>query len=216
MGKRNNMIPNGHFHKDWERFVKTWFNQPARKYRRKQTRIKKTRTVAPRPVKLLRPVVHCPTVRYHTKIRPGKGFTLAELKASGINRRLATTIGIAVDARRRNKSVESLQTNAQRLKEYKSKLILFPLNEKKPKSGEATQEEMKLATQVKGEIMPVRHQARVKAKARVISESEKKFSAYTTVRTARADARLVGIRAKRAKDAAENPDEVAKDKKPKK
>ena len=75
---------------------------------------------------------------------------------------------------------------------------------------------MKLATQVKGEIMPVRHQARVKAKARVISESEKKFSAYTTVRTARADARLVGIRAKRAKDAAENPDEVAKDKKPKK
>ena len=82
-------------------------------------------------MKLLRPVVHCPTVRYHTKIRPGKGFTLAELKASGINRRLATTIGIAVDARRRNKSVESLQTNAQRLKEYKSKLILFPLNEKK-------------------------------------------------------------------------------------
>ncbi|KAF3427917.1 hypothetical protein E2986_12452 [Frieseomelitta varia] len=216
MGKRNNMIPNGHFHKDWERFVHTWFNQPARKYRRKQTRIKKARDVAPRPVKLLRPVVHCPTVRYHTKIRPGKGFTLAELKASGISRRLATTIGIAVDARRRNKSVESLQTNAQRLKEYKSKLILFPLNEKKPKNGDATEEEMKLATQIKGEIMPVRHQTRVKAKARVISENEKKFSAYTTVRTARADARLVGIRAKRAKDAAENPDEVAKDKKPKK
>ena len=75
---------------------------------------------------------------------------------------------------------------------------------------------MKLAMQVKGEIMPVRHQARVKAKARVISENEKKFSAYTIVRTARADARLVGIRAKRAKDAAENPDEVAKDKKIKK
>ncbi|KAK9302187.1 hypothetical protein QLX08_005649 [Tetragonisca angustula] len=216
MGKRNNMIPNGHFHKDWERFVKTWFNQPARKYRRKQTRIKKTRAVAPRPVKLLRPVVHCPTVRYHTKIRPGKGFTLAELKASGLNKKFAKTIGIAVDPRRRNKSVESLQTNAQRLKEYKSKLILFPLNEKKPKSGDATQEEMKLAMQVKGEIMPVRHQARVKAKARVISENEKKFSAYTIVRTARADARLVGIRAKRAKDAAENPDEVAKDKKIKK
>lgn len=76
-------------------------------------------------------MVHCPTFRYHTKVRAGKGFTLAELKASGLNKRFARTIGIAVDPRRRNKSVESLQTNAQRLKEYKSKLILFPLNEKK-------------------------------------------------------------------------------------
>ncbi|KAK9302190.1 hypothetical protein QLX08_005652 [Tetragonisca angustula] len=64
--------------------------------------------------KLLRPVVHCPTVRYHTKIRPGKGFSLAEVKSSGINGRFATIIGIAVDARRRNKLVESLQTNSQR------------------------------------------------------------------------------------------------------
>ncbi|KAK1124356.1 60S ribosomal protein L13 [Melipona bicolor] len=215
MGKRNNMIPNGHFHKDWQRFVRTWFNQPARKYRRKQSRMKKARAVAPRPVKLLRPVVHCPTVRYHTKIRGGKGFTLEELKASGLNKRFAKTIGIAVDPRRRNKSVESLQTNAQRLKEYRSKLILFPLNEKKLKSGgDATEE--RLSTQIEGEIMSIRNQARIKAKARVISEDEKKFSAYTTLRKARADARLVGIRAKRAKDTAENPDEVAKDKKPKK
>jgi large subunit ribosomal protein L13e len=48
MGKRNNMIPNGHFHKDWQRFVKTWFNQPARKYRRRSNRIKKARVLAPR------------------------------------------------------------------------------------------------------------------------------------------------------------------------
>lgn len=49
MGKGNNMIPNGHFHKDWQRFVKTWFNQPARRHRRKQNRIKKAKAVAPRP-----------------------------------------------------------------------------------------------------------------------------------------------------------------------
>ncbi|XP_043263295.1 60S ribosomal protein L13 [Colletes gigas] len=219
MGKRNNMIPNGHFHKDWQRFVKTWFNQPARKYRRKQSRVKKARSLAPRPVKLLRPAVHCPTFRYHTKVRAGKGFTLAEIKASGLNKRFARTIGIAVDPRRRNKSIESLQTNAQRLKEYKSKLILFPLNEKKPKKGEATEEEMKVATQVTGEVMPIRHQAPLKAMAHVISKKEKKLCAYITIRKARADARLVGIRAKRAKEAAENPDDVtkvAKDKKPKK
>ena len=86
-----------------------------------------------RPVELLRPIVHCPTVRYHTKIRAGRGFTLAELRATGLNKRYAKTIGIAVDPRRRNKSVESLQKNSQRLKEYKAKLILFPLNEKKVK-----------------------------------------------------------------------------------
>ena len=38
---------------------------------------------------------------------------------------------------RRNKSVESLQENAQRLKEYKSKLILFPIHSKKPRKGDS-------------------------------------------------------------------------------
>lgn len=84
-----------------------------------------------RPVNLLRPIVHCPSFRYHTKVRAGRGFTLEELKASGLNKRFAKTIGISVDSRRRNKSVEALQTNAQRLKEYRAKLILFPVNEKK-------------------------------------------------------------------------------------
>jgi large subunit ribosomal protein L13e len=50
----------------------------------------------------------------------------------------AKTIGIAVDHRRRNKSVESLQVNAQRLKLYKSKLILLPRKLSKPKKGDAT------------------------------------------------------------------------------
>ncbi|KAK0175167.1 hypothetical protein PV327_008941 [Microctonus hyperodae] len=211
MGKRNNMIPNGHFHKDWQRFVKTWFNQPARKLRRRVNRVKKARAVAPRPVKALRPIIHCPTFRYHTKLRPGRGFTLAELKAAKINKNYAKTIGIAVDFRRRNKSLEAQQINAQRLKEYvNSKLILFPRNEKKPRKGDATAEELKVATQLKGDIMPIKQKAFVKAKARVITEEEKKFSAYVALRKARADARLVGIRAKRVKDAAENPDDVTK------
>lgn len=79
--KRNNMVPNGHFHKDWQNRVKTWFNQPMRKKRRRMTRIKKARTVAPRPVAgPLRPVVRCPTFKYNTKVRAGRGFTLEELK----------------------------------------------------------------------------------------------------------------------------------------
>ncbi|XP_066141775.1 large ribosomal subunit protein eL13 [Euwallacea fornicatus] len=209
--KGNNMIPNGHFHKDWQRFVKTWFNQPARKVRRHQNRVRKARAVAPRPAAgPLRPVVRCPTVRYHTKVRAGRGFTLRELKAAGLNPRFAKSIGIAVDPRRRNKSVESVQINTQRLKEYKSKLILFPVHQKaKLRSGEATEEERKVATQLTGEVLPIKQPA-IRSKARIPTEDEKKYTAYVTLRKARADARLVGIRAKRAKDAAENPEDVTK------
>ena len=80
MPKRNNIIPNGHFHKHWQRYVRTWFNQPARKERRRNKRIAKARSIAPRPLGSLRPVVRCPTFRYHTKQRLGRGFTLEELK----------------------------------------------------------------------------------------------------------------------------------------
>ena len=50
----------------------------------------------------------------------------------------------------RNKSVESLQLNSQRLKEFKSKMILFPINAKKPRKGDATAEEMSKAVQLAG------------------------------------------------------------------
>ncbi|XP_067001333.1 large ribosomal subunit protein eL13 [Anabrus simplex] len=209
--KRNNMIPNGHFHKDWQRFVKTWFNQPARKYRRRQNRIKKAKAIAPRPAAgPLRPIVRCPTFRYHTKLRAGRGFTLEEVKAAGLSAGFARSIGIAVDHRRRNKSVESLQQNVQRLKEYRSKLILFPIHEsKKLRKGEATEEERKVATQLKTPVMPIKQSAG-KPKARVVTDEEKKFDAFAALRKARADSRLVGIRAKRIKEAAENPDDVSK------
>eukprot|EP00955_Chlamydomonas_euryale_P116220 366404-Chlamydomonas_euryale.AAC.7 len=35
MVRGNDMLPNGHFHKKWQFHVKTWFNQPARKQRRR-------------------------------------------------------------------------------------------------------------------------------------------------------------------------------------
>ena len=35
MVKHNNVIPNQHFKKKWQFRVKTWFNQPARKQRRR-------------------------------------------------------------------------------------------------------------------------------------------------------------------------------------
>jgi len=208
--KRNNMIPNGHFHKDWQRYVKTWFNQPMRKKRRHVTRVKKARLIAPRPAAgPVRPIVRCPTFRYHTKQRLGRGFSLEELKAAGIHRKEARTIGISVDYRRRNKSVEGLQQNVQRLKVYKTKLILFPRKLNKPKKGDATAEEIKMATQLKGVIMPVKKSYR-REKARVPSEEEKKSNAYVTLRVARSDKRLWGKRQKKAKEAAESLDAAPK------
>lgn len=79
--RHNNQLPNEHFRKDWQRRVKTWFNQPGKKVRRRKLRAEKAAKVAPRPVDgLLRPVVRCPTFRYNMKSRAGRGFTLEELK----------------------------------------------------------------------------------------------------------------------------------------
>merc|ERR1712061_449264 len=188
--KRNQMVPNAHFHKDWQRYVKCWFNQPARKIRRRASRVEKAKQVAPRPVKSLRPVVRCPT-----------------LKSAGVSKKMAQTIGISVDPRRRNKSVESLQENAQRLKEYKSKLILFPIHSKKPRKGYSSAEECKKASQLEGRIMPHKKVTK-RQRAMESTDDMKKFKAFNTVRQARAVARLWGIRAKKAKDA--EADDVSK------
>merc|ERR1712087_968964 len=116
--------------------VKTWFNQAARKRRRRLARQAKAAAIAPRPAAgLLRPVVHPPTIKYNYKLRQGRGFTFAELKEAKLNKKEARTLGVAVDHRRRNRSAESLQLNAQRLKEYKSKLIVFPRKRSSPGEG---------------------------------------------------------------------------------
>ncbi|XP_046575502.1 60S ribosomal protein L13-like [Haliotis rubra] len=211
--KGNNMVPNGHFHKDWQRRVRTWFNQPMRKQRRQDTRVQKARAIAPRPVKgYLRPIARCQTFKYNTKIRAGRGFTLEELKVTcpfnnvgccgDSGRGIKPNSGISIDYRRRNKTVESLQQNVQRLKEYNSKLILFPRKESKPKKGDATAEQIKTATQLKGDIMPIRQVFRSE-KARKISKREKRFSPFAALRSARVNARLFGIREKKKREAAE-------------
>nr|CAB3265696.1 60S ribosomal protein L13-like [Phallusia mammillata] len=200
--RHNNVICNNHFHKKWQTRVKTWFNQPARKYRRHQRRVTKAKAVAPRPVKQLRPVVQCPTFKYNTRQRFGRGFTLEELKAAGINRKFAPTVGICVDHRRRNKSTESLQRNVQRLKEYQSKLILFPRNPAHPKKGDSSPEEIKMAVQYEGDVMPIKATFKSE-KARAITDEERKHSVFQSLRMARSNAKLFGIRAKRKKEAEE-------------
>ncbi|KAF0458333.1 50S ribosomal protein L13e [Gigaspora margarita] len=209
--KHNNQLPNGHFHKDWQLRVKTWFNQPGRKKRRRINRIQKAARIAPRPIELLRPAVRCPTIKYNTKLRAGRGFTLDELKAAGIRRKEALTIGIPVDHRRKNRSEESLQLNVERLKTYKDRLIVLPRKprkSRKPKEGddyekkkneyENKKAEFATASQHKGHVIPIQ-QTLLTEEARIITEEERAASAYVTLRKARSDARLVGVREARRK-----------------
>jgi large subunit ribosomal protein L13e len=136
--KHNNQLPNQHFRKDWQLRVRTWFNQPGRKVRRRQNRAKKAEAIAPRPIDgLLHPAVRCQTFKYNSKLRLGRGFTLEELKAAGIRKKEARSIGVSVDYRRRNKSGESLTLNVQRLEEYKTRLVVFPKKANKPKKGDS-------------------------------------------------------------------------------
>jgi large subunit ribosomal protein L13e len=135
MVKHNNVVPNGHFKKDWMHYVKTWFNQAGRKQRRRAARKLRASTLAPNPLKPLRPLVQGQTLRYCHKTKRGRGFSLQEIKAAGLTATFARTVGVKVDHRRRNKSAETLQRNIKELEFYKSKLSLYPLKPTKPKKG---------------------------------------------------------------------------------
>jgi len=212
--KHNNVIPNAHFHKDWERYVKEWHNQPAKKLRRRLRREARARRVAPRPLDLLRPISRGQTKKYNMKIRAGRGFTLDELKAARIRRKEALSIGIAIDLRRKNRSQESFQQNVGRLREYRSKLILFPRksSEKRRKKGEATKVQRKQAKQVDlADVLPI-SQPVFPIEIRKIRESERNKHVVQVARNKWLDARLKGKRDKAAKDKKEGKSLVKKQK----
>uniref|UniRef100_W5UDP8 60S ribosomal protein L13 n=1 Tax=Ictalurus punctatus TaxID=7998 RepID=W5UDP8_ICTPU len=201
---KNYAIIRNHFRKDWQRRVKTHFDQPCKKVSRRAARAARAAKIAPRPLDLLRPIVRAPTVKYNRKVRAGRGFSLEEVKAAGLSAKYARTIGIAVDHRRQNRSVEGLEANVNRLKEYLAKLIVFPTNENKPKKGDANAADLKSTAQtlsVAG-AFPITQTLEVVSE-RAISADEKTASAYKTLRNARSKAKYAGIRDKRAKDKAE-------------
>jgi large subunit ribosomal protein L13e len=70
--KHNNVIPNIHLRKHWQGFVKTWFNQPARKRARLNARKAKAAKLFPRPTEALRPVVRGCTIRYNRSVKQGR------------------------------------------------------------------------------------------------------------------------------------------------
>lgn len=196
--RHNNILHNNHFHKDWQRRVKTWFNQPARKTRRRAARVAKAKASFPGTVDKLRPVVRCPTVKYNMRVRSGRGFTLDEIEAVGLNPSQARQMGIMVDHRRKNRSQEGFDANVERLQAYQESIVILPATRKEKKAAAA-------------DALPelVGHSGRFDIKntrpatvARAITEDDKKVNAYHTLRLKQSEARLAGQREKRAKDKA--------------
>ena len=104
-----------------------------------------------------------------------------------------------------------LQRNVQRLKEYRRKLILFPKNPKKVKKGEATEEEVKMATQLKGKtVMPLKKQKFTLDTPQLINPKVQKADCYSMLIEARSTQRKWGMRAKKAREAAEEANMLSK------
>ncbi|RDB28971.1 60S ribosomal protein L13-1 [Hypsizygus marmoreus] len=203
----NNVLHANHFRKDWQSRVRTWFDQPGRKLRRRNARKAKAATLGVRPLSLLRPAVRAQTVRYNRKVREGRGFTLAELKEAGIGRKEARGVGVVVDHRRRNLSEEGKKVNVERLKAYKARLIVFPRKAGKPKTGDSSADDLKAATTRAAVPLPIVASAEAPRK---ITAEEREFEAFRTLRTARASQRHEGARKARAQKKEE--EEAAKKK----
>merc|ERR1712012_387892 len=79
--KRNQMVPNAHFHKDWQRYVKCWFNQPARRIRvEKAKRTPGSGASAPR-----RPGTPRPTTS-PSPARSKPSYSIAETAVGRVNK----------------------------------------------------------------------------------------------------------------------------------
>lgn len=188
MVKHNNMVPNGHFHKQWQNRVRVALNQPGRAKRRRLNRKKRIANIAPRPAAgPLRPIVRCPTNKYNTKVRAGRGFTIEELKGAKVSPAQARSIGISIDKRRSNKSQESLDLNIARLKEYMSRLVVFPRKSGKAKKSEVSKEELAALKQnTDKNVLPIVDTAKDTAASQFveITQNMRNRSAVLTLRKA--------------------------------
>ncbi len=186
MVKHNNAIDKTHCRKDWKRFVRQNLNQAGKKVARRSARLAKAKAMAPRPTSLLRPSARGCTIKYNSKLRAGRGFTVEELAAAKINVKTAKTIGIAVDYRRVNRSQESLDRNVARLKQYKAKLVVFPRG-KVAKSGDSTDAAQSQATQVFTKNVIAIDNTTPAPKARKITSTERNTTVTAVLRKALTD-----------------------------
>ena len=86
------------------------------------------------------PIVRGQTNKYNTKRRLGRGFTKKEIENAGLRGlSYVRSLGIAVDLKRKDTCKETLDLNTKRIKDYISRIILYPRKkpDKKPQVKEA-------------------------------------------------------------------------------
>jgi len=170
------------------------------------------------------------------KTRYGRGFTLDEIKNAGLNPQYARSIGIAVDHRRQDMSLETRELNVKRLKAYLAKLILFPgkttrklalkqakaepmtdakKEEKKPRKmilPEAPKEKLELPAAKeqsdKKVVLPMVEQT-LREKPQTITAEMKNTLSFKKLRIERVKERYAGVRKKRAELAQREAEEKA-------
>jgi large subunit ribosomal protein L13e len=72
MVQHNNIVPNAHFHKDWARYVRTWFDQPAKKLARRTKRAEKAARCVARTCGLASRAVRPACLTPRTARRPAR------------------------------------------------------------------------------------------------------------------------------------------------
>ena len=124
MVKHKNSISNGHFRKHWQKYVKTDFDKPLNKTKRRNKRKSKLTNINRYnfcPKNILRPVITNQTKMYNLKVRLGGGFSSNEINKSNVSHKIASSIGISVDKRRRRDNIKQ-SFNIMRLNNYLEKI----------------------------------------------------------------------------------------------
>ena len=156
-------------------------------------RREKATEIYPRPLRTLKPIVHKPTQRYSGQTRLGRGFTRAELKAAKLNISFARSIGIAVDYRRVNKSVELRDLNVKRLRDYVDRLVLLPKKEGQPKKGNcgviSDSTDVSNLVQSSEKNVLGKPTVNLREKPSVVTKEMNEFKAYSQLRTERMNAK---------------------------
>ena len=102
----------------------------------------------------------------------------------------------------------------ERLQEYRKRLILFPRRNGKTKQGDASAEDLKTAKTAEKIIsstaasLPIKNV--VEFEEGPIGDYKGEENAYRKLRDSRSEARLIGVREKRAKAKAEEADSKKK------
>lgn len=176
--KGNMPIPNQNSKKDIQKKPRVLFNVALKKEKKMKIKQEKIKKMWPRPSEgPLKPIVRCPTNRYNMKTKLGRGFTVDELKAADIDPKKARRMGISVDLRRTNKSLETFEVNKERLLSYMSRFV--KLTRKDLKTLKNKERDNRLVINPK--------KMDVDQQQREVTAAEKEFNAYLTLKKLRGE-----------------------------